>query len=138
MGPNQADIIRVSTRELGGQIADVTLDPSKDAEVVVEVEAGSAVFGLGAHWQIGLHIRDLDGGAIPFVLAPTPKLHGHMNEPGDVWDTRAKTFRYTIEKATLGTHKGHVGRVHAHLLVGTGPANYDATFVESEPFLVLP
>jgi hypothetical protein len=38
----------------------------------------------------------------------------------------------------LGTHKGHDGRVYAHLLVGNGPGNYDATFVESEPFLILP
>jgi hypothetical protein len=58
--------------------------------------------------------------------------------PGDAWDHRAKTFRYTIEKAVLGTHKGHDGRVYAHLLVGNGPGNYDATFVESEPFLILP
>ena len=138
MGPNQASIIRVSTRELGGHVSDVTLDPNKDAEVVIEVEAGSAVFGVGAHWQIGLHVRDLDGGAIPFVLSPTPTLHGHMDAPGDAWDHRAKTFRYTIEKAVLGTHKGHDGRVYAHLLVGNGPGNYDATFVESEPFLILP
>ena len=41
-------------------------------------------------------------------------------------------------RANLTTHKGHLGRVHAYLLIGTDPANYDATFVESEPFLVLP
>jgi hypothetical protein len=138
MGPMQARIIRVSTREFGGPIADVTLDPNKDAEIYVEVEAGNAVFGMGAHWQVGLHVHDLDGGTIPFILAPTSTLHGHMASPGDAWDHPSKTFKYTIDKTALGTHKGHLGRVHAYLLVGTSPANYDATFVESEPFLVLP
>jgi hypothetical protein len=138
MGPNQAEIIRVSTREFGSPVADVTLDPNKNAEVVVEVEAGTAVFGMGAHWRLGVHVHDLDGGTLPLVLAPTPTLHGHMNEPGDAWDHPSKTFKYTIEKATLAGHEGHLGRVHAYLLVGTNAANYDATFVESEPFLVLP
>lgn len=138
MGPMQARIVRVSTRESGGPISDVTLDPNQNAEIVVEVEAGSAVFGMGAHWRIGLHVHDLDGGVIPFALTPTTMLHGHMNEPGDVWDHPSKTFRYTIDKASFAAHEGHLGRVHAYLLVGTTPANYDATFVESEPFLVLP
>jgi hypothetical protein len=138
MGPNQADIIRVSTREFGSPVADVTLDPNQDAEVIVEVEAGTTVFGLGAHWRLGMHVRDLDGGTIPFALAPTTTVHGHMNEPGDPWDTPAKDLRYTIGKAELAGHEGHLCRIHAYLLVGTGPANYDATFVESEPFLILP
>jgi hypothetical protein len=138
MGPNQADIVRVSVREFGSPVADVTLDPNRNAALVVEVEAGSAVFGMGAHWRIGLHVRDLDGGTIPFALTPTATLAGHMKAPGDPWDHPAKTFRYTIEKAELALHEGHLCRVHAYLLVGTGPANYDATFVESEPFLILP
>jgi hypothetical protein len=138
MGPMQARVVRVSTREFGGPVSDVTLDPNQNAEIVVEVEAGHAIFDLGAHWRLGVHVHDLDGGTIPFILAPTTTLHGHMNEPGDPWDHPAKTLRYTIEKATLAGHEGHLGRVHAYLLVGTGPANYDATFVESEPFLILP
>ena len=93
---------------------------------------------MGAHWQIGVHVHDLDGGTIPFVLSPTHTLHGHMDEPGDPWDHPAKIFRYTIEKATLGSTRATWAACYAYLLVGTGPANYDATFVESEPFLILP
>jgi hypothetical protein len=138
MGPNQADIIRVSTREFGSPVSDVTLDPNRNAEIVVEVEAGLTVFNLGAHWRLGLHVRDLDGGGIPFALTPTTSLGGHMKDPGDPWDKPAKNFRYTIDKSELAGHEGHLCRIHAYLLVGTGPGNYDATFVESEPFLILP
>jgi hypothetical protein len=136
MGPNDADIIRVSTRESNGNVADNTLDPGKDAEVVVEVEAGSAIFGTGGQWQVGVHVRDLDGGNINTVLAPTPAMSGHLGTAP--WTTQRAIFRYTIPAGNLTAHKGHLGRVHAYLLVGTNAANYDASFVESDPFLVLP
>ena len=36
MGPNDADIIRVYTREGNGTVADNTLDPNIDGKVVVD------------------------------------------------------------------------------------------------------
>jgi hypothetical protein len=136
MGPNEADIIRVSVREANGEVADNTLDPSVNAEVVVEVEAGSAIFGTGGAWQVGVHVRDLDGGNIGTTLTPTPTMSGHLGTAP--WSAQRAILRYTVPAGNLTAHKGHLGRVHAYLLVGTNAANYDATFVESEPFLVLP
>jgi hypothetical protein len=136
MGPNEADIIRVSVRAVGSPVADNTLDPGVDAEVVVEVEAGSAVFGLGAQWHVGITVKDLDGGVIPFVLAPTTVLNGNL--AAAPWNTQAATFRYTMTSAELSGHKGHLCQVHGYLLIGTGAPNYDATFAESTPFLILP
>jgi hypothetical protein len=137
MGPNEADIIRVSVRAAGSPVADNTLDPGVDAEVVVEVEAGSAVFFSGAHWQLGVTVKDLDGGVIPFTLAPTTVLSGNLNTPPP-WGNQAETFTYTIKSPDLTLHKGHLCRVYGYLLIGTTPASYDATFVESTPFLILP
>ena len=57
MGPNEADIIRVYTKAAGSTIADVTLDSAVNAEVVVDVEAGSAVFLSGAQWHLGMRGR---------------------------------------------------------------------------------
>lgn len=136
MGPNEADIIRVSTRESNAEVADNTLDPSLNAEVVVEVEAGSAIFGTGGQWQVGVHVRDLDGGNIGTTLTPTTTMSGHLGTAP--WTAQRAILKYTIPAGNLTAHKGHLGRVHAYLLVGTSAANYDATFVESEPFLVLP
>jgi hypothetical protein len=138
MGPNSASIIRVSTRESGGTVADYTLDAAQDALIVVEVEAGAAVFTAGAKWQLGLEVKDLaDGTAIAYTLTPTTADKGHMKDPGDVWDQQAKSFSYTVPAANLTAHKGHLGRVHAYLLIGNGP-DYDATFTESHPFLIQP
>ena len=136
MGPNEADIIRVSMREANGEVADNTLDPSLNAEVVVEVEAGSAIFGTGGAWQVGVHVRDLDGSNIGTTLTPTTTTSGHLGTAP--WTAQRAILRYTVPAGNLTAHKGHLGRVHAYLLVGTNAANYDATFVESEPFLVLP
>jgi hypothetical protein len=137
MGPNEAVIIRASVREAGGSANDNTLDPSKDAQVVVQVEAGLAVMGTGAQWQAGIVVKDLvDGGVIPFTLSPTAADNGHLSSAP--WTTPSETFVYTIPKANLGTHKGHLCRVYAYLLIGVNAASYDASFVESEFFLVLP
>jgi hypothetical protein len=133
MGPNEADIIRVWTRETGGVVADNTLDPNVDAEVVVEVGAGSAAFASGGAWQIGITVKDLDGGVITFTPGV---MNGHW--PSAPWTAQQAILSYTIPKASLALHKGHLGRVYAYLLTGTGAANYDATFLESELFLVLP
>ena len=71
MGPNDADIVRVSVREAGSPVTSQTLDPAQNAEVVVEVEAGSAIFTAGAQYQIGLAVQDLvNGQAIPFNPVP--------------------------------------------------------------------
>jgi hypothetical protein len=79
MGPNDADIIRVYTREGNGTVADNTLDPNIDGKVVVDLEAGSAVFGSGAKWQLGVVIKDLEDGTIPFTMTPTTAVNGNLN-----------------------------------------------------------
>jgi len=136
MGPNDADIIRVYTREGNGTVADNTLDPNIDGKVVVDLEAGFAVFGSGAKWQLGVVVKDLEDGTIPIALTPTTAVSGNLNSAP--WTSQSETFVYTIPKANLSTHKGHLCQVYAYLLIGTAPGNYDASFVESDPFLVLP
>lgn len=139
MGPNDADIISASVRAAGGSSNDNTLDPSKDAELVIVVEAGSAVIGTGGQWQVGIVVKDVVSGAvIPFVLAPTPVDNGHLGSAPWPAATPQATFRYTIASADLALHKGHLCRIYAYLLIGINAANYDASFVESEYFLVLP
>ena len=110
MGPNEADIIRVSTRESNAEVADNTLDPSLNAEVVVEVEAGSAIFGTGGQWQVGVHVRDLDGGNIGTTLTPTTTMSGQPRDravDGAAGDPQV----HDSGKGNLTTHKGHLGRV---------------------------
>ncbi len=132
MGPNHAQIIRVFTRETGSTIADFVLDATKPAEVVVEVEAGATVFSLGAKYTTGLMIKDLETGT-SIAFAPAP-VSGTLNSAP--WSTPSEAFVYHVTPASLAAHKGHLCRVYAYLLIGT--ANFDASFVESEVFLVEP
>lgn len=137
MGPNDADIIRVYTREASGEIADNTLDPNVDAQVVVELESGSAVTFSGAQWQLGIVVKDLvNDGIIPFKLSPTTQVTGNLGTPN--WPTQSEQFVYTLQAGDLVLHKGNLCQIYAYLLIGVNAANYDASFVESEPFLVLP
>jgi hypothetical protein len=137
MGPNDADIIRVYTREATGEIADNTLDPNVDAQVVVELESGSAVTFSGAQWQLGIVVKDLvNDGIIPFKLSPTTQVTGNLGTPN--WPTQSEQFVYTLQAGDLVLHKGNLCQIYAYLLIGVNAANYDASFVESEPFLVLP
>jgi hypothetical protein len=137
MGPNSAAIVRVYTREATGEIADNTLDPSADAMVVVDVEAGSTVLGNGAKWQLGIVVKDLIADSvIPFTLTPTTAVDGSLASAP--WTSQSERFHYTIPAANLAAHKGNLCQIYGYLLIGTGAANYDASFVESEPFLVLP
>ena len=136
MGPNDAQIIRVYTREKGAVIADVTLDSGADAEVVVDVEAGSAAIGSGAQWQLGLVVKDLvNGTTIAFTNTP-PAVNGNLGTAP--WSTQAETFAYTVPSANLTGSKGDLCKVYAYLLIGNGLTEYDASFAESPSFLVRP
>ena len=137
MDPNGAVILRASVREASGSPNDNTLNPSKDAEVLVEVEAGSTAIGSGKAWHLGIVVKDLvDGNTIPFALAPTPADNGSLGVAP--WTARTETFGYKIPKANLTSAKGHLCQVYAYLLIGLNAANYEASFVESQLFLVLP
>jgi hypothetical protein len=135
--PNSALILRAAVREANGSPNDNTLNPSKDAEVTVEVEAGGAALGSGKAWHLGIVVKDLvDGGTIPFVLSPTTADNGSLGLAP--WTAKTETFAYKIPKANLAPAKGHLCQVYAYLLIGINAANYEASFVESSLFLVLP
>jgi hypothetical protein len=132
MGPNGAEIIRVFTRQAGGTISDTTLDPSKDAEVVVEVEAGGTVYGVQGKYSTGLFVKDLiDGTLIPFTPAPAK---GALGDPP--WTPQATQITYTIKAADLANHKDHLCQVDAYVLIGGMPP-FDPSFAVSPTFLIL-
>jgi hypothetical protein len=133
MGPNDAEIIRVYTREPGSPVADFTLDASKPGEVVVEVQSGITLFGSGPHFRLGFMVKDLETGAsLPYVPAAAT---GHMATP--TWPTPSHAFVYTISPGTLAAHEGHLCRIYAYLLVGSVVGSYDYSFVESPLFLII-
>jgi hypothetical protein len=133
MGPNEAQIIRVYVREAGGTVADSTLASTANAEVVVEVEAGTTVYNLMAQYSTGLFVKELVSGIdIPFNPVPAD---GQLDKPP--WQPQATQFVYTIAAADLTGHVGHLCRVYAYTLIGGAPP-FEASFAESPIFLVTP
>ncbi|MFQ5709433.1 MAG: hypothetical protein ACE5HO_18400 [bacterium] len=59
MNANDVEIARVYTRAPGGIIADTTFASNEKCEIVVEAEAGSAVFDTGGPYIIGIAVHDL-------------------------------------------------------------------------------
>jgi len=50
MSPDDVELVRVYTKEIGGKISDTTLPVSSGFEVIVEAEAGSAIHSSGAQF----------------------------------------------------------------------------------------
>lgn len=127
---SNTQIIRLFTREPGSSVANAALDCTRDAEVVVEVEASTADWNEGALYEIGLTIEDLDGGQT--VRYPTET--GSMTRGS--WTDQSQPFPpYTIPATELKNHTGHVCQAHAYLLVGAVDRQVD--FAVSPMFLVV-
>lgn len=133
MGPNDAELVRVFTREVGAAIADVTFPVVDDFEVVVEVEAGSAIFGGGTQYETGIVLRDKTAGS---VIPTTPAGFGPegMDGAGANWLNQANQFVYTVAATDLAGRENHICEVLAFLKVRvTDP---DVSFATSPYFII--
>ncbi|WP_320783382.1 hypothetical protein [Streptomyces sp. CRN 30] len=138
MGPNDAQIVRVFSREPKGPIADVTLDPTKDAEIVLEAEAGATLHQNAGKYRVSLVVRDLsDGTGIPaFVtgVATAGEVQGSFTDAN--WPNLAASFPFVVSSATLQNHRGHMAQAWGSVLYGTNQPG--ATFAVGDPFQILP
>ncbi|MEU4513623.1 hypothetical protein AB0G05_29340 [Nonomuraea wenchangensis] len=132
MGPNDAELVQVYTRNLGKTIADVTFDSSADFEVVVETEAGAALFTTGGAFTADIVVRDLTANDnIPYTPGP---INDNLGKPP--WPAQSNAFVFRVRSADLATRKGHLCEVYAYLLVGI--SNFDSSFARSRTFLIQP
>ncbi|MGW1215552.1 hypothetical protein ACWD5F_38565 [Streptomyces sp. NPDC002499] len=135
MGPNDAQIVRVFSREPSGKIADSTLDPQKDGEIVLEAEAGRTLHGQEGSYRVSLVVRDIDDGtAIPVVGSGV--VQGHFLTPGEGWTDFPGVFEFTLSSAVLSQHAGHIAQAYGSVKYGSTEPG--ATFAVSPPFLILP
>jgi len=132
MGPNDAELVRVWTREVGGAIGDLTFPYNKPFEVVVDVEAGNAIFGGGTTYQTGVAVRDLSDGTIIAVTSPA-SVAGNMGDPN--WPAPAQQFVFTVPAANLGAGKeNHCCEALAFLRARN--ADVDVSFATSSMFII--
>jgi hypothetical protein len=138
MGPNDAQIVRVFSRQLKGGIADFTLDPDQDGDVVLEAEAGDTLWDGGGDYLVTLAIRDLsDGTGIPAQVANTSKageVKGRFQDPN--WAGLPTSFEFVMSSADLKAHRGHLVQAYGSVVYGNKKPG--STFAVSQPFQILP
>ncbi|MDX6348084.1 MAG: hypothetical protein QOF84_2874 [Streptomyces sp.] len=136
MGPNDAQIVRVFSREPKGSIADVTLDSHTDAEIVIDAEAGGTLHQNQGAYCVTLVVRDLtDGSIIPAKVQGATKageVEGHFADQH--WMNPAANFSFTVSKAELAKRKGHLAEAYG--AVSYGSQTPGATLALSQPFLI--
>lgn len=130
MGPNDAELSRVFTREVGGTIADISLSLTNDFEIVVEAEAGSAIHGGGTAYLVDVVVRDITANNdIPTAPAD---YKGNMGDAN--WPNQARQFVFKVSSADLAGKENNICKVTAYLKAGV--ADPDVSFAESYPFII--
>jgi len=144
MGPNDAQMVRVFTREYTSpspEIADYSFPYNKPIEIVVEAECGDALFDTGGQFKVEVCVRDLcafekiklDDGASPPGVVDSKKIDGNFG--GSDWDSLKTYFLFLIPVSELGASKeGAVCEVLATLQLGK--ARPDVSFAKSNLFMI--
>ena len=129
MGPHNVHLVRVFPRKTNTAIADVSFPSNAPFEAVVECEAGKAIHGTGATYEITIDVIDFS--AMASVIRSGIVASGHLRDPN--WPTQAMQFVFPI--AAPGIYKeGHIWKIFASLKIGV--ANPHTSLAESEPFLI--
>lgn len=139
--PNDADLVRIYTREAGGTIAATTPHVSTGGhsfEVVVEAEAGSVIGGSLQPYTISLVAFDLTAGANPGAPFSTSTAGQHFdNVSGNisVWPSYEERFTITLTAAQATAVANHVLQYTAALV--SGGTNPVTSFAQSPLFILL-
>jgi hypothetical protein len=132
MGPNDVDLTRVFTREPGTTVADSSIRVATGLEIVVEAEAGTALFGTGAQFFTNIVVRDITANN---NIAATPGGgFGPAAMSSAAWPAVDHQFVYSVSAASLAGRQDHICEVLAFLKVGT--INPDVEFATSTLFIL--
>jgi hypothetical protein len=144
---NDAEIVRVYTRNAGGTVADRTPNISGGTpsfQVVVESEAGNTLAGGGASYLLSIEAFDLTAGNNPggsLSAKTTPP--GKIFDAGGAtphWPQNTEVFTISLTAAQVTALTNHVLRYTASL-VSPDPASgltpIIVSFAESEPFILI-
>lgn len=144
MYPDDAQISRVFTRDVGATVEDETFTITANFEVVVEVEAGTTIFFNASTYFISVAVIDysFDATAIPNITnpggtgsGPFVGTQGPSAMNSAPWATQATQIVFTVHAADLAGRADHMCQAYAFLRVGGG-AEPQASFATS-PFFLL-
>lgn len=127
--PNDANTINVYTRDVGAPVSNNVLSITNDFQVVVEVEAGNAIFGGGTAYETGIVVNDSSN---------HETIHEENVGPGNMgdanWPIQKTEFVYTVPQAALAGRSNHVCVVIAWLKARV--AEQDVSFQTSPQFIL--
>jgi hypothetical protein len=129
VGPNNAELVRVFTREAGAIIADVFFPYNTAFEAIIECKAGTAIHALGARYEVRIDVIDFS--AMASIVSSVIVADGFMEDVG--WPNHAHQFVFPIA-APGAAKEGHIWKIFASLKVGV--VNPYASLAESELFLI--
>jgi|GEM_PF-2103233 len=141
MAPNDVELIRVYTADAGSIPSSVVLPITDDFDIIVEVEAGSAIFGSGTDFEVGVVVVDINAFNLIPTKNPAPAgyqvspFNSDLDGPGSDWPTQKHSFKFQVANAVLVGRQNHMGIVYAYLKARhTDP---DVSFGISVPFLLV-
>lgn len=129
MGPNNAELVRVFTRQTGAVIADITFPSNQSFEAIIDCEAGAAIHDTGARYEIKINVIDFS--AMRSIVRSSIVAAGSLGDPG--WPSQAQQFVFPIS-APGASNEGHICKIFVSLKVGV--ANPYASLAESPLFLI--
>jgi hypothetical protein len=127
MSPDDARLVRVFPRKMGAMIADVAFPSDCVFEIVVECEAGRALYAIGAKYEIRIDVIDFS--AMTSVVTSAIVATGHLGGAG--WPTQAQQIVFPVA-APGAVNEGHVWKAIASLKIGI--TNPHTSVAESELF----
>jgi len=129
MGPNNAELVRVFTRQTRAVIADMTFPSNLPFEAIIDCEAGAAIHDAGAKYEIKINVIDFS--AMRSIVKSAIVAAGSLGDAG--WPGQAQQFVFPIS-APGALNEGHICKIFASLKVGV--ANPYASLAESPLFLI--
>lgn len=129
MGPHNAEIVRVYTRETGAVIADVSFPSNAAFEAVIECRAGAAIHALGARYEIKIDVINFS--AMALIVGSAIVAVGSLGD--SYWPAQAQQFVFPIA-APGAINEDHIWKVFASLQIGV--INPHTSLAESELFLI--
>lgn len=121
-----ADLVRLWTTNPGGTVSNRSIAPGAPFQVVLDVEAETAEFAIGATYATGAIAINRTTGVASGALAPvapgTPPYGAPtpMGAPQPTWNTELDQFRWTVP-AGFGAANDII-ELFAFVRVGAGPS----------------
>lgn len=132
MGPNEAEMVRVFTREVGALVRSEALPHDQSFEIVAEVATGATLLDGGPQYETGIVVRDLTGNT---TIPTRPAGYGPEYMGGPDWDSQTAEFVYSVSDEDLvPSMANHCFEAIAFLKVG---APYPVVSFAQSPLFML-